>query len=669
MKKYLFNIVFLFSPFYTFAQPSISSFSPASGTVGTSVAISGTGFSNVAQENIVFFGAVKGTVLTASANSLTVQVPVGASYDLMTVTVGQLLAYSKKPFSVTFATVTNMNAASFSTKTDISAPSNGPSVTLFKDLDNDGKPELIYGSSGFSFHKNNSTAGVVSFSPQNTFAATDFPNYIAVEDMDGDGKPDVIVPDYYHPVRIYKNISSGGTISMSAPVTIASPVGAFGVDTQDLDGDGRPDLVTTNNDGQGKFTVYRNTSSAGNISLTLIGDYATASSYPRGVAFGYINADDKPDMIIANQYGTSVSIFVNISTPGNISFAPYQNLSVPAGSYPESISVGDFDGDGKDDIAVGDNNGASIGTVSVFRNTGSGTAVSFAPALNLATGLDWSPYHVSAGDLDGDGKPEIAVSNQVNNAVSIFKNKSIPGTLSFDVKFDLPREGNPARGSVSITDVDGDGRPDIISGSQSPTLVTIFSNTLSVLPVKFVSFTAVKTNNDVLLKWVVENETEQTDRYEIERSFNGTSFNKLTVIKINPVGVGHSYHFTDPNVGSTDVKSIFYRIKQVDKDGKETYTEIRRLNNEQEKEVYITVYPNPVNDIAVVNVFLATAENISFSVSDATGKIIRNKISMNGVDGANKKLIDTRNLKAGTYYIKIYSQNISQTVSFIKANN
>jgi hypothetical protein len=667
MKKYLLSIVFHFSLSYTIAQPAISSFSPASGPLGTSVIISGAGFSNVPANNIVFFGAVRATVLNASSNSLTVQVPVRASYGLITVTVGQLMAYSMKPFSVTFAGISPINAASFPLKTDISSPT-GPAFTLFKDLDDDGKPELIYGSSGVSFHKNNSTSGTIAFGSQTTLvSANGYPNYITVEDMDGDGKPDIIVPDYFQPLRIYKNTSSGGTISTSVPLTFPSTVGTFGVSTQDLDGDGRPDLVTTNNDIPGKFSVYRNTTLAGNISLSLTGDYSTASSYPRGVSFGHINSDNKPDMIIANQNGTSVSVFINNSTTGNISFAPFINLSVPSSSFPESISVADFDGDGKDDLAVANNSNAAIGIVSVFRNTSSGATVSFAPALNLTTGMNWNPYTVTAGDLDGDGIPEIAVANQFNNAVSIFKNNSIPGTLSFNTKFDLLRTGNPSRSSMAITDVDGDGRPDVISGTLSPVpVVSIFSNNIQVLPVNFISFTAIKNNNGVLLNWVVENETEKTDRYEVERSFTGTSFNKLAAIQKNAIGTRHSYYFTDTNINLPGVKNIYYRVKQFDKDGKAIYTEIRHLDIEDLKDC-ITVYPNPVNDIAILNFFLSAAENISFNVSDASGKIVRNLTTIKALAGANKKLIDMHDLETGIYYINIIVGNISKTLSVIKA--
>jgi hypothetical protein len=668
LKTCLLNVAFVFTWFCSPAQPTISSFFPESGPVGTLITITGTGFSTVAADNIVFFGAVTGSVLSASSTSLVAEVPARASYQLITVTTGGLVAYSKKPFSVTFPSVIGMNAASFPVKTDISVGPY-PAFILFKDLNNDGKPELIHASQGFSVHKNNSTPGTISFGPEAIFS-TSSPNYITVEDMDGDGKPDIIQPDYNSPIRIFQNTSSGATISLSGPVSIANTAAAFGVSTQDLDGDGRPDLVTTNNESTGKFSIYRNTSSAGTISLSLTGNYNSVSGYPRGVSFGYINGDNKPDMIIATQNNGSVALYINTSSTGSISFAAPINFTMPSVSFPESISVGDFDGDGKDDFAVANNTYLTIGRVSVLRNLTVGATVAFAAPLNLETGVAWYPYMVTAGDLDGDGKPEIAVSNQFNNAVSIFKNNSTPGTLSFDLKFDLLRTGSPSRGSMAITDVDGDKRPDVISASYTPNVISIFNNNIQLLPVKFLTFTAVENNKDVLLNWTVANESVQTDRYEVERSFTGDLFQKQAVIQKNAAVAGHSYYYTDPDVFiDAGIKHVYYRIKQVDKDGNAIYSEIKHVDVAGETDILITIHPNPVSSMAVLNILVPEAQNISLSILDASGKIVRSNMSIKAVKGLNRKLIYIQDLEAGVYYIKTDLKNFSGTISVIKVNN
>src|ERR1700761_4908728 len=101
-QRLMFLCAVLFFPLLIFAQPSISSVSPLSGPVGTTVTINGTNFNTTPSANIVRFGTVTAPVTSASTTSLTVTVPTGTSYQPITVTTGGLTAYSYKPFSVTF---------------------------------------------------------------------------------------------------------------------------------------------------------------------------------------------------------------------------------------------------------------------------------------------------------------------------------------------------------------------------------------------------------------------------------------------------------------------------------------------------------------------------------------------------------------------------------------
>src|SRR5687767_6882265 len=97
LRKYLVALIVIsFFSFKIIAQPTISSFSPASGPVGTSVTITGTNFSATPANNIVYFGPVRATVTNASAGSLTVTAPPGANFQPITVTVNGLTAYSTR---------------------------------------------------------------------------------------------------------------------------------------------------------------------------------------------------------------------------------------------------------------------------------------------------------------------------------------------------------------------------------------------------------------------------------------------------------------------------------------------------------------------------------------------------------------------------------------------
>src|SRR4029079_3481502 len=82
--------------------PIITSFSPMSGPIGTTVTISGSHFDPVPSNNIVYFGAVKATISASTDSSLVVTVPMGTTYEPITVMTKTLVAYSNKPFNVTF---------------------------------------------------------------------------------------------------------------------------------------------------------------------------------------------------------------------------------------------------------------------------------------------------------------------------------------------------------------------------------------------------------------------------------------------------------------------------------------------------------------------------------------------------------------------------------------
>src|ERR1700720_2510471 len=88
-----------------FAQPVLTSFAPASGPIGTAVVITGSNFSPTPSANIVYFGAARATVLSASTTSLNVSVPAGATYQPITVTVNNLTGFSARPFVTTFTGV------------------------------------------------------------------------------------------------------------------------------------------------------------------------------------------------------------------------------------------------------------------------------------------------------------------------------------------------------------------------------------------------------------------------------------------------------------------------------------------------------------------------------------------------------------------------------------
>jgi len=187
----------------------------------------------------------------------------------------------------------------------------------------------------------------------------------------------------------------------------------------DVDRDGVLDLVVTN-------------SGSNNVSVLLgdgTGSFGTATTFatgtsPSSVALGDVDRDGDLDLVVANSGANTVSVLLNTTAPGAAlpSFAAAVNFLT--GTTPASVALGDVDRDGDLDLVVA-NSGAN--NVSVLINTTASGAVtpSFAAAVNFATGF--APNSLALGDVDRDGKPDIAVANGTSNTVSVLLNTTPSG--------------------------------------------------------------------------------------------------------------------------------------------------------------------------------------------------------------------------------------------------
>jgi alpha-tubulin suppressor-like RCC1 family protein/Zn-dependent metalloprotease len=473
-----------------YVAPTIISFSPASGSMGTVVTINGNGFGPVPGSNVVYFGAVRAAVTAASVTNLTVTLPVGATYAPITVTVNGLTAYANQPFMPTFSgDGSGITVNSFAPRLDLASGS-GPNKVVIADLDGDGEPDLVVANdynNSISLYRNISTNGSLtagSFAPRVDLATPPgsySPFGLAVADVDGDGRLDIVVSDYDESiVSVYRNTCTPGNISSNAFATrvdFATGAQPLGVEVRDLDGDGKPDLLVANS-GDGTVSILRNTGVMGSLTTNSFApkvDMATGSGC-EGVAVGDLDGDGKPDVVTANYGNDTVSLLRNISPPGSIttnSFAATVDIAVLSG--PVQVAIGDLDGDGKPDLTVAF---YLPQTVSVLRNTstvGSLTTDSFAPRIDFSLG---GRGHTPAiADLDGDGIPDLAVVTELNSLLSIFRNVSTPGSFtnsSFASRVDFSA-GYNAWG-VTIGDLDGDGRPDIVFCNSYDSTISIYQN-------------------------------------------------------------------------------------------------------------------------------------------------------------------------------------------------
>ncbi len=465
----LFFIVQLYTVFCFAQQPIINSFAPASGPAGSAVTISGSNFSAVAANNIVFFGAVKASVTAASTTSLTVSVPFGATYQPITVTTGGLTGYSSKPFIQTFTGGITIGIGSFEPRFDTTTDIRPTSIAA-ADFDGDGKADIATANNystanaaSVSILRNTSSTGAISFAPKQDLATAAYAYAIAVADINGDGKPDLVYSNIVaNTISVLKNTSTVGNISFAAAINLPAVSGVHSITINDLDADGKPDIAFVSYI-SGIVSVYRNTGTGGNISFAARLDFASSPG-PRCIATGDLDGDGKPDLAVSNEFSNSVSAFRNTSTPGSVSFAA--KVDFTTGASPFSVAIGDLNNDGKPDLAVGNNGSVNFST---FKNTSTVGAISFAPKVDFSGGS--TQYLVSIGDVNGDGKPDIVMPS-LNTTVS--ENTSTASTISFGAPVSLSLIASPF--SIAIADLDGDGKDDIAAPAFTQTWVSLLRN-------------------------------------------------------------------------------------------------------------------------------------------------------------------------------------------------
>jgi len=173
----------------------------------------------------------------------------------------------------------------------------------------------------------------------------------------------------------------------------------------------------------------------------------------------------------------------------------------------------------------------------------------------------------------------------------------------------------------------------------------------AALPVSLLSFTANQKEFSTDLKWVTSSEFHN-QYFIVERSQDGKSFSAISE-PIPSKGINGnsliqlSYFFEDssPNYGHN-----YYRLKQVDIDGKISYSHIVNIYFGNENAV--NIYPNPVKTDLNIDLHVAKSTQVNAQIFDATGRVIRSEY-WNLAEGDNKRSIDIRSIAEGMYLIRI----------------
>jgi gliding motility-associated-like protein len=445
-------------------KPIVSSVDKMSAGNQEIVTFKGSSFGTDPTKLAVFFGASKGIINFVSDQLLEVKVPTGASYDKISIThlPTGLTAYTTDNFLLSFGGEHGFSSSKLEGQKNFDAET-GLYDLCSCDFDGDKKVDIA------TANDNSSSMTLLTNTASGPGLAAINYNKISIllntrslhatcGDLNGDGKPDMIVSEGGSTgdrVFIFQNASTGiGNFTFNSQSIKLTGKKVKRVKIADLDLDGKPELIVTNQSGNTvSILINQSTTAAISFASSPINIAIPGAASTDGLAIDDLNGDGFPE-IVTSQFLTATSnlfILKNTSTLGNISMGTPSTLSI--GGTIVNIKVGDLDNDQKPDVAVTQLLNASI---SVFLNQSTGGTLTFSAPNPIST--DDRPWGIDFGDLDGDGKTDIAIASLTKKSLTILNNESTPGNLSFQTTIKTTTFINR---HVNIGDVDGDAKPDI----------------------------------------------------------------------------------------------------------------------------------------------------------------------------------------------------------------
>lgn len=678
------------SVFTVYPAPTITTFTPGSGAVGASVTITGTNFNAITN---VRFNNVNASYTVNSATSIAAIVPAGATTGAITVVNGSGTATSGTNFTV--IQLPTINAFS---------PSSGGIGTsvVITGTNFTGATAVTFNSTpAASFVVNSSTqiTATVAAATASGLIAVTTPAGVATSANNFTVISDLIVSTNAAVSGTYNNI----TVTATGTANLTGNLVALG--NVVVQTGGRVNFGTEVLSGNGNFTTQSGTrlivgspagitgtgGVTGNIQVAGTRVFASAAyieyngAAAQAAGDGLSNIDT---LIINNANGVTLNSSVTVNTRlgltiGNLIIG---NNNITLGAAATII------GGSATGYVVTNGNGSMRRTVA--NNATNVTfpigSTSYTPALiqlTVGSTTDVFGARVSNGVFVTGNNTGSPITNNVVNRTWFISEAVAGGSVAtLNVAWDdsleiggfnralcaIARHNGTNYGYIGASPFAAAG---LTSGQRTRVVanLTTFGNfavgdNASPLPVKLISLSAKVASDDVVVSWITASETNNKG-FEVERSVDGRIFERVGefVEGAGNSNVPNNYSLTDEQAfGSANSWVLYYRLKQVDFDGTETYSNIIKVAKEGDNLNALSAYPNPFSSNYNVSFDSKQEGMVTIQMVDLQGKVVNEQTTVIS-RGLNTVTIDNvSNLHAGIYFVKVIVDGDTQLVKLVK---
>lgn len=340
--------------------------------------------------------------------------------------------------------------------------SNSPNLKTLNDFDQDGRPDIVTLNDepvqGLYLYRNKTTPGAKEISFENPFFLTEtYPDQVNSCDMNGDGLPDLYFMNFSE-IKIMENKSTPNTWNFGSPFKLALPIMTnynSNLTHLDLDDDGKIDLIfLIQGYGYLQFYIYKNRSTLDSIIFDKPQEfifYDQFAAFP--TLFSDVNNDDKPDLVTSNENG-DLSAILNKSKVGKFDFSEIIAISTQ-NNYDKKAILNDLDNDGNSDLIVN-----HPGRYNLQILKGNNTPINKNLFSNDSA---YNTYRrgddFGTADMDGDSLIDIVTLTE--RQIIFFKNLSHPGKIR--LSHPVLHNESTNNWNIKITDMNLDGKPDILT--------------------------------------------------------------------------------------------------------------------------------------------------------------------------------------------------------------